>query len=150
MMYVSTPSFYKPCFLVALFLQHLLGSFEWVRSIVHWFPSFFISQCPVAPTYVASDSVLKLPQSNLYDEILGIRHNQFVFLTLYIFWSCPIPASAKLESKLWKMTCSHSLKTSKIASATSGVLFLHSLAGRSSAGLLASGGSWEDFSTRQI
>jgi hypothetical protein len=58
-----------------------------------------------------------------------------------------MPAT-KLESELWKIT-PHSLKTSKIASAASGTLFLHSLARSSSAGLLASGGGWEDFSTRQ-
>ena len=38
----------------------------------------------------------------------------------------------------------------KIASAASSTLFLHSLARSSSGGFLASGGSWEDFSTRKI
>ena len=58
-----------------------------------------------------------------------------------------MPAT-KLKSELWKIT-PHSLKTSKIASAASGTLFLHSLARSSSGGLLASGGGWEDFSTRK-
>jgi len=47
------------------------------------------------------------------------------------------------------MENNNSLKMSKIASAASSMLFLHSLVRSSSAGLLASGGSWEDFSTRQ-
>lgn len=98
------------------------------------------------------DEAHKLDKTDGKIELKGI--SQFfcnkIIITLFSYsvHILILPAT-KLESGLWKITHSHTLKTSKIASAVSGTLLLHSLARSSSAGLLASGGSGEDFSTRQ-